>query len=65
MAAERNAVYKGNHEAMPKMGKPCKVMTLDKEDAPNTGNNTGDNYIMVENLFSSLMTDIFEGSNVN
>lgn len=50
---------------MPKMGKPCKVMTLDKEDAPNTGNNTGDNYIMVENLFSSLMTDIFEGSNVN
>ena len=50
---------------MPKMGKPCKVMTLDKEDAPNTGNNTGDNYIMVENLFSNLMTDIFEGSNVN
>ena len=50
---------------MPKMEKHCKVMTLDKEDAPNTGNDNVDNYIMVEKLFSSLMTDIFEGSNVN
>ena len=50
-----------------KWKKPVKLaITLDPEDvegAQDIGVNTGDNYIKVEILFNSLMTEVFEGSN--
>ena len=35
------------------------------EGAQDLGGNTGDNYVRVEMLFNSLMTEFFEGSNTD
>ena len=44
------------------------LIELDPEDAKNArelDGITGDNYIRVEMLFNSLMTELFQGSNIN
>ena len=49
--------------------KPVKLaITLDPDDVEGVqdiGGNTGDNYTKVEMPFNSLMTDFFEGSDIN
>ena len=54
---------------MGKMEKPIMpLIELDPEDAKiaqGVDDSTGDNYIRVEMPFYSLMTEIFEGSNIN
>ena len=44
------------------------AFTVDSEDAEvirDIGGNTSDNYTMVEMPFNSLMTEFFEGSDIN
>ena len=52
-----------------KWKKPVKLsITLDPEDvggAQEIGGNTGNNYVMVEMLFNSMTTKLFEGSNTD
>ena len=49
--------------------KPVKLaITLDPEDVEGVqdiGGNTSDNYIRVEMPFNSMMTEFFEGSDIN
>ena len=49
--------------------KPVKLaITLDPEDVQGVqdiGGNTSDNYIRVEMPFNSMMTEFFEGSDIN
>ena len=52
---------------MGKMKESCKV-TLDHEDvegAQDIGGNNGDNHIWIEMAFNSLMTEFFEGCDIN